>query len=270
MRKSGIFLIWLLLFGSCIQGQTIYLRGGAGGAVSTSPDIVPDYIINSGSGNIEKVTTKTAGNATGLTFAVAAGYKFNKFLGAELGINYLAGFAVSNTIDYGSVSMDTKKQCSMLSLVPAAVLTFPAGKVNPYARLGFKLGILNRVVFDYHVLPGSNHSEIITTSVDYGGIAIGVQAAAGAEYRLNRLLSVFCEIQVDGISYSPKYGRYTKYSEDGVDKMGSRSVNQNHWDFVKSLDKNKTIPADKPDEVAIQNFAFNNVGVVVGLQFHIR
>ncbi|MEI7661237.1 MAG: outer membrane beta-barrel protein [Bacteroidota bacterium] len=270
MRKSCVFLTWLLLAGSCIQGQSIYLRGGSGAALSTSPDIIPDYTINIGSGNIEKVTSKEAGNGTGLPFAVAAGYKFNKFLGIELGVNYLAGFAVSNTIDYGTVSVETKKQCSMLSLVPAAVLTFPAGKVNPYARLGLKLGILNRVIFNDHVAPGSNHTEIITKSVDYGGIAVGVQAAAGAEYPLNKLVSVFGEIQVDGISYSPKHGKYTKYTEDGVDKMGSRTVNQNHWDFVKSLDNNKTIPADQPDEVAIQNFAFNNAGVVVGLLFRIR
>ena len=108
---------------------------------------------------------------------------------------------------------------------------------------------------------------IESKSKEYGGIAIGVQAALGTDYAISDKISIFGEIQLDGISYSPKHGKYLEYSQDGVDQMANRTENQNKWNFLKEVDFNKNIPADQPGEVPRVNNRFGNVSLVVGVKY---
>jgi hypothetical protein len=160
----------------------------------------------------------------------------------------------------------------MLSLVPAFVMTFPLDKIHPYARLGLKLGVMNSIVYQHHDIQISYPEKATETIIDsknknYGGIALGVQAAVGTDYDISDKISIFGEVQVDGISYSPKHGKILEYSQDGVDQMGDRTVKENNWDFLKEVDGSKTIPDDQPNESPRVNYHFGNVGLIVGIKY---
>ena len=209
MKKSRILLIGLLLIGMSIQAQKIYVRAGLGVAVSTAADIVSD-VNYSGTSNTN--TSKKAGLGTGLPFVLAAGYKLNDNFGFEFGIDYFYGFSIKSKRVTSYSSSDSKWHGQMLSLVPAFVMTIPLEKIHPYARLGLKLGVLNSVVYKDHETQTpevkATATDIESKSKDYGGIAVGVQAALGSDYVLSDMISLFGEIQVDGISYSPTHGKY--------------------------------------------------------------
>lgn len=272
MKTSKIFLLCLFFIGMSVQAQKIYIRAGLGVAVSTAANVVYDYTYTSGTP--DQITTKKGGIGTGLPFVLAAGYKINENFGFELGIDYFYGFPYKSKFDYQTNSSEYKWRGQMLSLVPAFVMTFPLDKIHPYARLGLKLGVMNSVVTEVHKINSGEvkfaGKNIESKSKDYGGIAIGVQAALGTDYALNDKISIFGEIQVDGISYSPKHGKYTEYIENGVDIMGNRTVKENKWDYLKEIDTNKHIPDDQPDEVTRVNYIFGNVGLVVGVKFNFK
>jgi len=240
MKTSGILLTVLLLFGTgSSYAQKIYLRGGLGISVSTAAGYSTNYSISSSS-NSYTTSAKKQGYGTGLPFVLAAGYHFNEHFGIELGVDYFYGFTIKQTMDNTSSTYENKSHGQMLSIVPAFVMSLPFDKLTPYARIGLKLGVLNSVNNQSHSV--DNYPSKSTASTDiaskarnYGGIAIGVQTAVGTDFKLSNLLSLFGEIQVDGISYSPVHGKYTEYSMNGIDQMGSRTTKQNKWDFKKDI-----------------------------------
>jgi hypothetical protein len=270
MKTSGILIIGLLLIGMSIQAQKAYVRAGLGAAVSTSANMAREYNSSSTSSTL---TSKKAGLGTGLPFVIAPGYKFNEHFGVELGINYFYGFTIKEKNE-GYSSSENKYHGQMLSLVPAFIMTFSVDKIHPYARLGLILGVMNSVVYKSHQTSNPElkaaATEIDSKSKDYGGIAIGAQAALGTDYAISDKISLFGEIQVDGISYAPKHGKYLEYSQNGVDVMGDRTEKQNKWDYKKEIDFSQAMPDDQPDQVARVNHRFGNVGLVVGVKFNFK
>lgn len=272
MKTSRILFICLLLIGMNVQAQKTYVRAGLGVTVSTAANIAYDYTFSSDN---SMTTTKKAGIGTGLPFVLAAGYKFNENFGFELGVDYFYGFSIKEKFGNSYTTNESKWGGQMLSLVPAFVMTFPLDKIHPYARLGLKLGVMNSVVYQDHEIRISYPEKATETIIDsksknYGGIAIGVQAALGTDYAISDKISIFGEIQLDGISYSPKHGKYLEYSQDGVDQMGDRTVKENKWDFLKEVDGSKTIPNDQPNERPRINYHFGNVGLVIGVKFNFK
>ena len=266
MRKSGMLLTGLLLIGICSQAQTIYLRGGLGAAITTAAQINADY-------TSPNLTSKKAGYGSGLPFILAAGYQFNHNLGFELGIDYFYGFKYKTATSILTYDVEAKSHGQMLSLVLAFVVTLPFEKFRPYARLGLKIGVLNSVTDELHQVDNGAKAAtsrvIDATRKDYGGVALGLQAALGSDFALNKKISLFAEIQVDGISYSPTHGKYTNYNVNGEDQLGNMFVKDKSWDYKKEIDRTKTIPNDQPDELSRVNYAFSNVGLVVGVKFNI-
>jgi|WetSurMetagenome_2_1015567.scaffolds.fasta_scaffold246642_1 hypothetical protein len=271
MKTSRILFIGLLFIGMNMQAQEIYIRAGLGAAVSTAANIVLDANSSSTSSTL---TSKKAGLGTGLPFVLAPGYRFNEHFGVELGINYFYGFTIKGKNENSYSGSEKKYHGQMLSLVPAFIMTFSVDKIHPYARLGLILGVMNSVVYKSHETYNPELKaatmEIDSKDKDYGGIAIGAQAALGTDYAISDKISLFGEIQVDGISYAPKHGKYLEYSQNGVDVMGDRTVKQNKWDYKKEIDFTQTMPDDQPDQVARVNHRFGNVGLVIGVKFNFK
>jgi hypothetical protein len=276
MKPYRILIIGLMLIGMSTQAQKIYIRAGFGAAVTTAADIMYNVTgtYDSTSWYAQTLTSKKAGTGTGLPFVIAAGYKLSKNFCVELGMDYFYGFNLYMKDAVYFYSNDSKGRGQMLSLVPAFVMTFPVEKFQPYARIGLKLGVMNSVVYNTHVTyhtvtENATDINVESKSKDYGGIAIGVQAGLGTDYAINEKVSLFGEIQVDGISYSPKHGKYLEYSENGVDQMGNWTEKQKNWDYLKDIDYNKNIQDDQPFERPRVNYRFGNVGLIVGVKFNL-
>ena len=268
MKPYRILIIGLLLTAMSAQAQKIYIRGGLGAAVTTAADIIGNYDETSDSSY--QNSFKKRGLGSGLPFVLAAGYKLNANFGFELGIDYFYGFLAKANWNTGMYSTEAKSNGQMLSLVPAVFVAIPLDKIHPYARLGLKLGVVNSVVTKVHEKSDwAQPADIEWIIKEYGGIAIGVQSALGANYALNDNISLFGEIQLDGISYAPKHGKFTEYTENGVDVMSSRSVRENNWDYVKSWTYPTSYPEDQPSKVMMVNQRFGNVGLIVGVKFNL-
>jgi hypothetical protein len=265
MKKIYIIIICLLFTGLNIHAQKLYIRAGLGMAVSTSAQFVTK------SNSTNGFDLKKEGIGTGLPFVAAVGYKLGANVSVELGIDYFQGLnikSVGGEYDFhGNTVNDatSKIHGSMLSLVPAFVLTIPLEKLQPYARIGVKIGVLSSEMtkIDGSTVEniGENQQTVPVTAKqkDFGGVAFGVQAALGTDLKLSNMLALFGEIQLDGISYSPSKGKMTKIDVNGVDELGQFTSEEKSWDYSKS----RTNGDGKQDKF---NIPFNNVGLVVGVK----
>jgi hypothetical protein len=269
MKKFSMLLVGLMLIGMTTQAQKIYVRGGLGIAVSTAAS--NNYDFNTPAGSATTATAHKGGIGTGLPFVLAGGYKFNDHFGIELGIDYFYGFSLKTKSTGSNYNQDIKWHGQMLSLVPAFVISLPLDKLKPYGRVGLKLGVMNNVFHQEHfvVTTENRTDDTQSKSKDYGGIAIGAQAAVGTDFVLSDLFSLFGEIQLDGISYSPKHGKYTEYIVNGTDKLESLSVREKEWNYVNEATFSNSRPADQPDELVTRNFTFGNVGIVLGVKINL-
>jgi hypothetical protein len=277
MKTKVLFILMLSVMSFCAQAQSIYVRAGLGAAICTSPQYgYQDTKITVG-GNQNTTEMKKAGQGDGLPIFVAAGHYFGENFGVELGIDYFQGFN-HKVADNDNGSITTQKiHATMLSIVPALVMKINLDKITPYARLGIMIGVLNSGILVQKMSGTSsdatkafnyNGAGADYTAKDYGGIAIGAQAAVGAEYHLSDLLSLFGEVNLDAISWAPKKGKLTKYSEGGVDKLGTLTTKQKSWVYEKKIDYTQNIPDSEPDKWLKGNYSLANVGLVVGVKIN--
>ncbi|NCA76969.1 MAG: hypothetical protein EOM90_11610 [Alphaproteobacteria bacterium] len=270
MKKILFFAMLMCTFSMSALTQTAYFRVGLGAAIGTANSLNNSH---DGLGNNDQVTVKTGGYGTGMPFVLAGGINLGDHFGIELGVDYFMGFASKWYDKSNSSTFDYKTKGSMLSLVPAFVTRFDLYGIKPYARFGIMIGIMNSVVTSAEGTsnPESRASGVpITYKIkDNGGVALGVQAALGAELELSNSLSLFGEFQLYGISYAPKKGAYKEYTVGGVDQLDDMKTRSKEWKYLKEVDYNKTISADDPDERPKTKYNFNNVGLVVGVKINL-
>ncbi len=267
MKAIKLIIGCLLLFGFSVQAQNFYLRTGLGIAVTTAADYAHEYDQSDGSNCVK---SKKSGLGTGIPITAAAGYSVSDNFSFEMAVNYFRSFARKTKSNYYEYTSDCKKKGNMLSLIPAVVLGgIHIDKFSPYARLGLIVGIINSVTRTYKYEYASTMRDFAMKTEykykDYGGVSIGVQAAAGGKFTFTDMFSMFAEIQVNGVSFAPKHGKITEYKEDGVDKLDDMKTKQKEWDYIKDFDQNESIPDDDPDKKKKVNHPFGNVGLVIGV-----
>jgi opacity protein-like surface antigen len=265
MQTKKILILILSVMSLCSHAQSFYVRAGLGAAICTAPRLqyssTSVRITDSTSYTITE--SKRGGLGDGIPIVAAAGYYFSEHFGVELGVDYFTGFS-HKTVDNFSFASETQKiHGSMLALVPGFVMKIDLDKINPYARIGLMIGILNNAITN------KTFENTVSRAKDYGGIAVGAQIAIGAEYPLSDLLSIFGEVNMDGISWSPKKGKLTKYTESGRDLLADMPVHQKSWVYDKSLASSQTINEDEPEHKSAINYSFTNAGLIVGVKINL-
>jgi hypothetical protein len=265
MKTKTLFFLIFSVMSICAQSQSFYVRAGLGAAICTAPHMLYQSTdINSGRTQHTEDAIR-GGLGDGLPFVAAAGYYFGKNFGIELGVDYFLGFSHKTVNNYTGSMNTVKLKGSMLAFVPAFIMKINMDKIKPYARLGIMIGAVNSAT-NSSELTGTNTGSYIAK--DYGGIAIGAQAAVGAEFPLSKLISFFGEVNLDGISWAPKKGKYTKATYNGVDQLADMNTKDKTWVYVKKLDETQTISDSDPNKYSSINYSFANAGLIVGVKIN--
>jgi hypothetical protein len=287
MKKTIYFMgLFLLILGIQSRGQdkptkqimidsryvetdNIYIKGALGVTFGLDPAILNQTTTSTTGENYSTVTDAVKARlGSGIPFEVAGGFKFNEHFAVELGIDYNYGFStkINNVLNGDNTKITVS--ASTLSVSPSFVGQFRINQVIPYVRVGPEIAVVN----NYKTLIIGLVSNFKATSTgekdtrDYGGIALGIKAAAGVEVPLTRIISVYGEIQARAISFSPKHGKVTKYTVDGADQMSTLSTKQSKWDYVKSVSYPDQITNDQPNQFLKVTHAVSNVGIAVGVK----
>jgi opacity protein-like surface antigen len=262
-----------------LDNPNFYAKLDLGFSMGIHPAILYQSELTTGSESSSSTTTAIKANlGTGLPFAITAGYRFNDHYAVELSIDYFKGLRTSKTDTRtngnGSSTVTdeatTKVSAGMLSITPSFVMSTNCGPVRPYARLGVEIGVSNNY---YSIMTGANYmfkstpqGDMLTR--DYGGIAVGIRGAMGVEYPINKMISVFGEIQARAISFSPKHGKVTKYTVDGEDRLSTLTTRESKWDYVKSVTNPNSLTSDDPAQYLRVTHSVSGAILAVGVKIN--
>ncbi len=282
-------LLAVVLMAGSSFGQGVYLRLGFGGGIGLKQ--YGDFYLNpmdeewngmwaniTSTSDASNVEFKSMGLGSGFNVNLAAGYMISQYVGIELGVNEFIGMAkkvsLSATYSSGSYSMsqaiDLKRSGMMLQVVPAIVITPGLESVNPYARAGMIIGIMPSVSSKGEGTSSNSGGYKATSTFNYsavakGGLALGFTAAAGVIFNLSDNIGLYGELVYNGITYSPKKGKFKEYKEDGIDQLALMTTKEKEWTFETKLDAVE-IPDGTPDKVAKTTVNFSNVELNVGIR----
>lgn len=210
----------------------------------------------------------------GINIVGAAGYMFNKNIGAELGINYLIGGTSetsSKSSNFNSSSNNIYYYSStLLNFIPSIIISPGFEKINPYAKIGLSLGIATMTIKnESSSTTGNSTNSTYETALLNGGIAIGLVSALGTTYELNKNISLFGEINISTLSYSPTKGETTEYKENGVDRLFTLKTVDKVTEYTDSYSTDSSLQTDvnNPRKSTPISIPFSSLGINIGVKY---
>jgi hypothetical protein len=276
--KSNYFNMLVLvfvisLFSNTLFAQGVYVKINAGYGINMSSSVGQNYtnVTTSSSPYIYTSTMEVVNFSLGkgLNFGGAFGYMFNKNIGAELGISYLLGGTTkfTNESSFGtshSISEQTLHS-NMLRFIPSLVIASGFEGINPYAKFGLLLGTGSLFIDNDQ----NEDGKIMIGKWKYnGGVALGLNSAIGAMFTINDNISIFSEIDMVNLSYSPTKGEMTEASLNGVDQLPTMTTSAKEKEFVDSYTYGSDIPM--PDSEPYKQLKFKMPYGSVGINFGLK
>jgi opacity protein-like surface antigen len=266
--RIALFIFAVSLFANNLFAQGAYINISAGYGLGMSSQNIDyfhftNYSIDTATSTYEQVKTSLG---KGFVVEGAVGYMFNNNMGAEIGVSYLLGAKTKTEQTlYGSVH-NNSLSANMVRINPSLVITCGYEKINPYAKLGLIIGF-GKILYedDYVSAGGSAVSEKMEL---YGGMALGLKAGAGVIYNLNERLSLFGELNMVNLSYSPAKGELTESNINGTDRLSEMTVSEKHVDFVESYTTDTYVeyPYTEPRKELKETFPFGSAGISAGIK----
>ena len=273
-RHLLIVIISLVLTGGLTAQDTkqFYVRLGFGTSFATASNL--DQLYNySSNGSDRSVSIVPVGFGRGFTGVSAFGYKFSKYVSIEMGLSQFIGLPkIADSVNNvpGGASGEVRIAGNMLSLIPSVVIRAGLSPVDPYARVGFILGVRPTInaKADFWNSSTNPTQETIAIRHYYGGVAAGLQAAVGVSWEVSSIISLYAEFAFNSISYSPMFSEIILYEQNGVDKLSELTLKQKETEYYNNINPDEEIPSNSPDKQLRTSLPFSNAGVNLGISFH--
>jgi hypothetical protein len=276
MKKIFLFVFFIILMRFTLNAQDndfsnrFSARVGVGYGIGLCYDDPCDYYYEDYYPTYNTYKSINFVPGRGFNVNVGASYMFTKNIGVDLGVRDFCGSPIRQSINnyYGETGNQTSSRTykgMILGIVPGIVLDLGMEKIDPYARFGMIIGAYPLVTLrETEVRNGDTYDY---TGKYLGNVPLGFEAAIGVRYNLSNHFSLFSEFDCNGINYTPKKYKLTKYSVNGVDELSTLTTKQKNIDFVKTYDAMQTIPDDSPDKQLKLSFPFSNFELNVGARW---
>lgn len=287
MKKQLTLLICAITCGLPVLAQGLYFKAGGGYALPVATQTIGEKYVtkNFYDGNTTQYSSTmeavTASFGAGATFSGAAGFMFNEFLGAELGVQYTLGkkFETKQTYDYEDQSqsywtsdvLKTNHFSRAIFVNPAFIVTPGAGRNVPYGRFGLMIGSptvkgeessVNKVSYYPDV------QDVETRKWEYSkNVAIGLQAAVGMNWMVSDKIDIFTEVNFVSMTYYPGEYNLTEDMDNDYDNLPNRSAYDKKTIFKDKVDVSSEPDTSKPREETREGMAFSSLSVQVGIVF---
>jgi len=274
-----LVLFAISLFASNVFSQGMYVRLNAGYGMGASSQNLEDFsnytrAYRSSNGSYDYTYEQVdISLGKGLNLGGALGYMFSSNFGAELGVSYLLGGKSTATETYnGSSSSDIYEysiSAKMFRINPSIILTTGSEGLSPYAKFGVIVG-MGSIQMEYEYTDTEDGDVSIEKLKLDGGIALGLSAALGVNYKLSESMSLFGEINMVNMSYAPTKGEVTEATYNGANELPDYTTNEKLTDFVDSYSYNSqdNQSENEPDKELKQKMPFGSFGLNLGL--HIK
>jgi opacity protein-like surface antigen len=216
---------------------------------------------------------------------ITGGYMFNRYVGAELGVNYFDGNKTRiGRLTSPAMLSDEKAYVRGFDLIPALYLTPGFKKWNPYARVGAimtgpgKLKIETSATKINGGGPGTNIQVNALTEVK-SKFSVGLAAAAGITYPISEKLNLFGEIEFKNFSVKSKSAEIVEYSTIAItnghsqlvpgQQLADLPVSAKKFVFADNFSQSATTPApsNEPRKIPSQFINTSGTGINIGVKY---
>ena len=209
----------------------------------------------------------------GISFGGQVGYMLSSYIGAEVGLSYLTSSKYKSTISTYTISdpnaigtIYRTMSAKMFRINPAIVLHCNLKKIEPYARFGLIIGIGS---IDYKLTEEGFQIQSNGLEKKYsGGVALGTSASLGILFTISERLSLFSELDMVNLSYSP-----TKVVNEKLD-FSEQEQAQIALYYLEGRYDNTYIEryvseiGDDYSRMLSQKFPFGSFGIKMGLRIN--
>jgi hypothetical protein len=268
--KTTSFLLLFSIFTLKITAQNFYIQphvGYATGAAKQSVSILEYYNQESAGTTVKRdqiYLSLGKGINTGITF----GYNFNSNVAVNMGISYFLGSKIeARQISFtGSSSLSISAR--MLRLNPSVSISTDFEKFDVYAKMGMIMGS-GKITFNSDYVSLSPNLNQSSTTILNGGLAFGISSGIGAIYSLSEKLSLFGELEMINMAYSPAKGEQTKSIFNGVDQLPTQTVNETEIEFFDNYTETDGSDLDAvPQKAPKFKLPLGSIGLNVGLRIN--
>ncbi len=267
MKKISIILIAfaIVLFTGNLFAQGAYVNINAGYGFCMSSQNIDGFTNYSSTSSSYTVEQVNASLGKGLNFGGTFGFMFNDNVGAELGVSYLLGGKTKAKDQYSGGTTDYTISSNMLRFIPSVVIAAGTDGIDPYAKFGVVIGT-GSIKSEYEDV---DDGDIGVMKMKYsGGMALGLNAAIGANFEISDFMSFFAEVNMVNMSYAPTKGEVTEATYNGVDMLPNLTTSDKEVEFVDSYTHSQSSPPSdsQPSEQLKIKYPFGSVGINVGLR----
>jgi hypothetical protein len=289
MRKISLFIssAFIVSMGALAQGS--YVRFNVGYGLPMSPQSLGSSYSSTYNFSSQNYSESITGNygsyGSGLTLNVGYGIALQGILGLDLEVSYLAGnenkgySSKSTYTGTGYTETETYeniRKATGFSVAPAISLTAQDGKIVPYSRIGPVFGMYKMMStwnIDYYENDGGDiYTENYILEEEYtGGISVGFKGSLGVIFNPTSNIQFFSEVNFVSMSFAPKQGKITKFTEDGVDQTDEIPPEYKEFEFkdkVTDLDfESDFLPIG--DRI-IEKHPLGSLALQVGIRFKLN
>ena len=242
MKKIALSATLLALTSSMVLGQSSYFRFSVGyGIPAATEQLATKGIFTSTQSGFSGTEEGVYGSlGSGVVLNAAYGRMFSKNAGMDINMQYLLG----KTYEGGFSSTGTNSSSTISTngflLSPCVVLTTGEGKLKPYTKFGFSVGLINAVQKS-KISPTTgttSQTTEIRTEIG-GGVSFGFQGGFGIDFGLSEKVNFFTEVVLTSMSFYPNESKVTEFKVDGVDQASMHRTTL----YKESVTISSTAPA---------------------------
>ncbi len=266
--KTNIFLVILALWAQNVSAQNFFVSAQSGYALGASQQSLSmlDYQSYSVFTGISERNQIYLSLGKGFNAGLSCGYNFNNNVALNLGVSYLIGSKTEAHQTFSSSIYDYSMSAKMLRLIPSISISTDFERLDVYARVGVIIGFGN-VKFDSKQFSGQNIEE--STLILNGGPAFGINSGIGTLFSISDKLSLFGEIDMMNMAYSPNKGIMTNSTYNGIDQLPTLTTNEKELEFLDSYTETDNSDQDAiPQKFPKCKLPFGSIGLNIGLRIN--
>lgn len=145
-------------------------------------------------------------------------------------------------------------------------------KLSAFLKTGPLLGSIDLTsdtrVFVFNSIPGYNPTGSREYTREYEtGMAVGSSFSGGCGYDLGYGFRLNAELQWEFLAVWPTSAEMTAYTEDGIDKLSTLSVNEQKVEYVESYSTEDNSNKNVPRKLLKEVYSLNSFNLLAGISY---
>ena len=277
---NGLLILFFIHFPFILSAQEFYLSAGGGYSLGTDNSRYyswgfSDVLLGKYQQIPVELEELSPGNTVsrnnlfsygrGANAQLTLGYMFNTHIGIDLRLSYLFSQKISPLIvRVPNTDIHAESKASAFLITPSLTLTSGTGKLAPYAKAGFILGVPTVKSKTFFNLPGT---DILIEDKVFGGVAFGISTSIGIKYFFDEKTALFGEVNYINLAYNPSKRKILRASLNGTDIPDIFYPDGTEISLKKDF---TSAPLTPESEQSTHPLPFGGIGMNLGVLFSFK